>query len=372
MRVLLAGGGTAGHINPALAIAKAIEQKHKGAQLHFVGTREGLEFELVSRVGYELSCIKVRGFQKRYGLKNFAVAAEAMRAVSQAKGILRAFAPDVVVGTGGYVSFPVVYAAAKLGIKTVIHEQNAVAGKTSRLLSRYADRVMICFEESRPCFARPDAVVMTGSPVRDELLYADRKKAREALGLKEGQAFVLSFAGSLGAKAVNKSVIELLQTLKDRPDIRYMHATGDRGYLWMPEEIAQAGVDLAQLPHLSVEAYIYNMPTVMAAADLVICRAGATTLAELAVLGKPAILIPSPNVANNHQHHNARAFEKAGAALLLEERDLSGARLFEDISCLLQDTSRLRAMGQAASGLAVFDACDKILSVLQALNKEGS
>jgi len=366
LKVLLAGGGTAGHINPALAIAKYIRARGAGNEVLFVGTREGLEHQLVPREGFSIEYVDVRGFKRKLSLYNIGTARRAVTSIGEARAVIKRFSPDVVVGTGGYVSWPVLYSAARMGIPTAIHEQNSFPGVTSRLLSRRVDRVMISFEDSRRYFKDGDKLILTGNPVREEMIYAKKDEARRSLGL-DSRPFVVSFAGSLGAREINKCVIDLLGLIKDEHGVQYLHATGERGYLWVPEKIAEAGIDLSRYPELRVEKYIYDMPLVMAAADLVICRCGAITLSELAVQGKASILIPSPNVANDHQEHNARAFEKAGAAVVVREAQMSAPLLRSLIKELTEDDARRQTMERNAHSLAIFDSCDKIYSIIASL-----
>lgn len=367
MRILLAGGGTAGHINPALAIARAAKTRFPHCEVRFVGSRQGMERDLVTREGYELFLLDVAGLQGKNPLRLANVLLKAGRSVAGCKRYLKENPPDLVIGTGGYVSFPVLWAAQDLHIPTVIHEQNAFPGKTSRILARRADRVMISFEQSRAYFPHPDRLVLTGNPLRGELLAKTREQARRELAMSESAFFVLSFAGSLGAREINRAMIEVFRLLKDCDDLHWIHATGERGWQWVPDQLKQVGVNLIQHPNLEVKPYLYNMPTMMAAADLVVCRAGAITLSELAAQHKPSILIPSPNVANNHQHFNALAFEQAGAARILPESELCAERLLGLVKSLRAAPEELKRMQHCAQELAVYNASDRIIRVIKEL-----
>ncbi|MBR2616189.1 MAG: UDP-N-acetylglucosamine--N-acetylmuramyl-(pentapeptide) pyrophosphoryl-undecaprenol N-acetylglucosamine transferase, partial [Clostridia bacterium] len=298
MKVVLSGGGTAGHINPALSIAKKILEKEPDSKILFVGTPTGMENSLVTKEGFPIRHVEVKGFQRKFTLANLKVAYLALTSIGQARKILKEFEPDVVIGTGGYVSWPVLRAATKMKIPTLIHEQNALTGLTTRRLSKYVDRVCLSFEESAdqlPC--KREKTVLCGNPVDPSLETLSRAKCRSQLGIT-GQ-FLLSFGGSLGAGAINEAVFNLAKSYSSHRPLFHTHAFGKREYAkWMEKE-KEAGI--CRFGNVRFLEYIFDMPRQLAAADLVICRAGAITLAELAVMGKPAILIPSPNVTDNHQ-----------------------------------------------------------------------
>jgi len=369
MRVLLAGGGTAGHINPAIAIANTVRKKRPESVIAFCGTPAGMENDLVSREGYQMYHVDIQGFKRKLSLYNLTSARKAAGALRRSDEILDEFRPDVVIGTGGYVSWPVVNRAAKRGIPTMIHEQNAFPGLTSRMLSRVVDRVMISFDASRKYFKDEKKLILVGNPVRDEIIYKRGSVSKKELGLSD-KPFVLSFAGSLGAREVNRAMIDFIGLIKDEGRIQLLHATGSNGWKWFPQKLREAGTEIDEYPDISVREYIYDMPSVMSAADIVISRAGAITLAELAVQGKPAILIPSPNVANDHQSHNARAFEEAGAAAVLPESEMTGESIREKLYSIIDDRERLRSMGEAAQKLAIYDSCEKIYSILCSLYEQ--
>jgi UDP-N-acetylglucosamine--N-acetylmuramyl-(pentapeptide) pyrophosphoryl-undecaprenol N-acetylglucosamine transferase len=363
MRVLFAGGGTAGHVNPALAIAKYIRQRKPGTNIAFVGTREGIERSLIPKEGFPIFYIDVRGFRRRLCWYNVGAAKRAVSSLFEAGELLKDFRPDVVVGTGGYVSWPVLYMAAKRKIPTLIHEQNACPGITSRLLGRKVDQILISFEESRKYFSKKKPVILTGNPIREEMLLQKKQAAREKLGLDE-RPFVVSFAGSLGAREINRVMIRLIEHIKDAKNIRLLHATGERGWKWVPKRLKEAGIELEKYPHIQVVPYIYNMPDAMAAADLLICRAGAITLSEIAAMNKASVLIPSPNVTNNHQFHNAVTFGDRGAAIVIEEKELTAERLYEIVEKLCADGGKRRRMERAAANLAIYDSTEKIYGAI--------
>ena len=351
--VLIAAGGTAGHINPALAIAGALEQARPDADIHFAGRREGMEYGLVTKAGYPFHHIEVNGIQRKLSLKNIARNAEALYHLAlagpRAKAILRQVKPDLVIGCGGYVSGPVVRAAAKMGIKTAIHEQNAFPGVTNKLLAKDVDVVFAAVEAAVQKLGVPEKTLVVGNPVRPEMFAQDRAAARRAIGAGD-RTVILSFGGSLGARRINQVVADLAAwEQKTRQPVLHLHATGQYGVQLFRNLAKEKGFEYGE--NLVVKEYIDNMPQLLAAADLVISRAGALTLAELEAAGRAAILIPSPNVAENHQYYNAMELQKAGAALVIEEKDLTGEGLVEAVSNLLHEPGKLTLMGQMARTL---------------------
>lgn len=377
MRILFAGGGTAGHINPAIAIANYIKERHSNAEIAFVGTPRGMENNLVPKEGYPLYHIDVRGFRRKLTLENLKVACCAAKSLGQAKKIIKEFKPDLVVGTGGYVSGPVLYEAAKMGIPTSIHEQNAFPGMTSKILSKVVDRVMISFEDSRKYFDKAQQkLVLTGNPVRENMGQLTKEEAKKELGLTGERPLVVCFAGSLGASAINHVMVELLKKYKDAGEFDLIYATGTRHYEGIAEQLSDIVESRGKYNHLRVQQYIYNMDVVMAAADLLICRSGAITLSEIACMHKASILIPSPNVTNNHQYYNAKSFADVGGAVLLEEKDLTMERLHETMMELLHHPEKRAQMEQQVKTLAyptaTRDIYNLLLGDLQKNNKETS
>lgn len=367
MRVLFAGGGTAGHINPALAAAGWLRKNDPSAEILYVGNKGGMEETLVPAAGVPFRSITISGFQRKLSLKNLKRNAQTVvrvfSASSASKKILREFRPDVCVGTGGYVSGPVIRAAQKMGIPTVIHEQNAFPGVTTKLLAKNAKTVMLAVADAEKHLERTDNCVVTGNPVRMEILSADREAARQKLGIGE-RPLVLSFGGSLGAAAINKAAAEMLG--KSAKEKKYVHIHGygthDENFL---DEVRAAGVDPAENPQIRLLEYIHNMPEVMAAADVVICRAGAITLSEIEAMGRCAVLIPSPNVAENHQYYNALALSSRDAAVLIEEKDLTGEKLWETVNALLSEPGRAETVGRNARAMAMLDANERIVKIIR-------
>ena len=369
MRVLVSGGGTAGHINPALAIADKIKSERPDSIIEYVGTPTGMETRLVPNAGYKIHTVAVRGFKRKLSLSNIDAAVKAVTSVQKAKKIIREFEPDVVIGTGGYVSWPVVKAAAKLGVPTLIHEQNAVPGVTTKMLSKYVDRVLISFENSREFFdCKKDKLVFTGNPVSEKMLSANKDETRRLLGIEDNKTVILSAGGSLGAKMINESVHYLIKNYTSRTDkVRHFHATGRGGYdeqalLYRSEGFTEADSETLKKGGVTVKKYIYNMPELLAAADIVICRAGAMTLSEIACMGKASIIVPSPNVTNNHQYKNAKVLADAGAAVLIEEKDLTGQLLCEKVKYFVDNPEERKKMEDNVRKFAVMDALDRIYS----------
>lgn len=363
MRVLLSGGGTGGHINPALAIAKRIKKEQPDSVIEFVGTPKGMENILIPREGYKIHHVEVMGFKRSLSPKNLKAAYLAVESVYKAKKIIKEFAPDIVVGTGGYVCWPVLKAASSMGIPTVVHEQNAIAGVTVKMLAKYVDKILLAFEETAKEFSCPEKLVTVGNPVNPAMTEVSRDASRSELGISA--PYILSYGGSLGARPINEAVFDMLcEYGKDSP-YTFAHAFGRGSYDKWAEKARETDLDKAD--NIKLTDYIYDMPVRMSAADIVICRAGALTLSELAVLRKPAILIPSPYVANNHQFKNASMYSNAGAAYLLEEKDLSGKKLASVIDELLSDPEKLSAMQKNLASFAVNDADVKIYNIIKEL-----
>ena len=373
MKLLFTCGGTAGHINPAIALARLFQSRHQDCQVLFAGADNGMERTLVPHEGYELRTVHVNTIHRAWKWKdikhNVMTVLTLPQARRQARAILDEFRPDLVVGTGGYASYPVVKEAARRGIPTAVHESNAVPGLTTKLLSKVADRVMVGFEDSRKHYPHPERVVVTGTPVRRDFFDHTRKEARQALGLDGGRPLVLSYWGSLGADVMNRYMADFLSAeAAEGFPFHHIHGAG-RNYQSLTAALEERGVDLTD--GAEVRAYIYDMPLVMAAADLVVCRAGASTISELTAIAKPCVLVPSPNVTNNHQEKNARVLEHHGAAVVVLEGETDGAALYRQVKDLLADPEKRSAMAKALEELSVTDAAEEIYQTLMALLKEG-
>lgn len=367
MRYLLVGGGTAGHINPALAIAEKIKNEEKDAEIFFAGTPKGMESNLVPKAGYEFFPIEVAGIQRHLSLENIKRNIIALYYLSQssrkAKKIINTVKPDVVIGTGGYVSGPIVRMAQKMGIKTAIHEQNAFPGVTTKLLAKKADILMLAVADSASYFPQGQNYCVVGNPVRSGIVLADKETSRKALGIDE-RLLILSFGGSLGAKKINETVADVIAWHSKEGKYQHIHGVGKSGMEWMPQLLKDKGVT-PDGKTVRVLEYIEDMERCMAAADIVICRAGAIALSEIEVMGKPAILIPSPYVAENHQYHNAMALADKGAAVVIEEKDLTGELLIKTLKELLSDSKKLSDMAKCSKALAVTDSTDRIYKAIK-------
>lgn len=368
MHILFAGGGTAGHINPALAIAGYIREKHPDARISYIGTRDKLEAKLVPEKGYNFRTIDIAGFKRSFSpsavIYNFKVARKAVTSSMTAKRILKELSPDLVIGTGGYVSGPVLREAAKMGFKTIIHEQNAYPGVTTKMLSDKVDRVLLAMPQAEKYLKCKNAPIIVGNPVRRELLLSDKKSARKKLGLDK-RPLILSFGGSLGARPINEAVEELIKWHNGSGKYYHIHATGKNGYKTMMERLKKDNITLS--PEIEIREYISDMDVCLAAADIVICRAGAITLSELEACRKPAILIPSPYVAENHQYHNAMTLKQAGAAEVIEEKNLNKNTIISAVSELLSDKKKLIEMQKADEKIAITDSNERIYAVIEEL-----
>ncbi len=370
MRVIFTCGGSAGHVNPALAVAQEFRARHPGCEILFIGAERGMEQRLVSQAGYPIETVKVSTFERAWSWKvlkhNVGSAFKLPVGQREAASILKRFKPDLVVGTGGYASYPAIHEAAKRHIPCAIHESNAYPGLTTRALANKVDLVMVGFPEAAAYYKDAKRVAVTGTPVRGEFFSLDRERARLELGLTDSQPLVVSFWGSQGARHMNERTVGFLERWwSEGRRFHYVHAAG-RDYEGMTAELQRRGVSASGG---EVRPYIDDMPVVMAAADLAVCRAGASTIGELTALGKPAILVPSPFVAANHQYKNAKVLADRGGVELIEEKDCTGEGLYQKVMELLADGSRRAAMGRALKELAAPRAAQDIYENLTALIK---
>ncbi len=372
MRVLLAGGGTAGHINPAIAIAQTIKIKEKDAEILFVGNEGGLEQRLVPGAGFEIKSVSIRGFKRSLSpkavLENISTAFKAVSASNKAKKYIKEFRPDICIGTGGYVSGPVIKAAQQMGIPTVIHEQNAYPGVTTKMLSKKAKAVMLAMADAKGRMDSSCNFELTGNPLRPEILSVNKEQARKALGVDE-RPLIISFGGSMGARKINENIAPLIARSAKDKKYQHIHAYGKYG-TWFPDLLREQGADPESAENLDIREYIDNMNICLAAADLAICRCGAITLSEIEAMGKPSVLIPSPNVAENHQYHNAMALVKEKAASVIEEKDLTSEKLTAEVDKLLSDEKLLREYAENARKMAITDANERIYKVIKKVLSE--
>ena len=366
MRVIFAGGGTAGHINPALAIAGYLKEKQPDTEILYIGNKGGMEERLVPNAGFEFASIHVSGFKRSFSPKalkdNIQTVCRAISATSASKKIIKEFNPDICIGTGGYVSGPVLKGAHELGIPILIHEQNAFPGVANKMLSTKAEAVMLAIEDARKHMKEGCNFIVTGNPVRREILLADKAQSRKELGLDE-RPVVLSFGGSLGAQRVNEACAYIIARSGKDGKYQHIHAYGQYGH-WFPDLVKKMGTDISQCSNLDIREYIDNMPVCLAAADVVVCRAGAITISEIQAQGKPAVFIPSPNVAENHQYHNAMALVNKNAGELIEESELTGELLAEKVDKIVSDKQKLAEYSENARKMAIIDANERIYKVI--------
>ena len=365
-RVIFTCGGTAGHINPAIALAQRIAQENPEAEFLFVGAERGLEKDLVPKAGYAFRTVHISSFHRSFKLKeirhNLISVYNLLRAPGEARAILREFHPDVVIGTGGYASYPVVKEAAKAGIPTLVHESNMVPGLTTEMLEPHADRIMVGFEACRRHYKHPEKVIVTGTPIRSDFFELTKTEAKAKLGVNDGRPLIVSFWGSLGASGMNRQMADFLMLETEKEPFHHIHAAGKNGYPMVQELLREKGVELPA--SLDLREYIYDMACVCRAADLVICRAGASTISELTALGVPALMVPSPYVTNNHQEKNARTLEEAGGAAVLLEKDSSGQVLFQTACSILRDEAKRTQMEKAMASLGIRDAAERIYQTI--------
>ena len=374
MRVVFTCGGTAGHINPALAVAKLIKARRPSSEILFIGAEGGMETDLVPREGFPIETVRIASFSRSFkpsAIKhNISMLFMRRESVRRSRKMLLEFNPDIVVGTGGFASYPAVTAAAALGIPTAIHESNMKPGLTTSILSRNAKKIMVGFPSADKFYKHPERVVVTGTPVREDFLFKSRAAAKRELGL-DSAPLVLSYWGSLGAREMNKMIARFIKLeVSEAARFNHIHSTGSFGWKWMPDLLRKKGINL-EGTRVDMREYVYNMPTVMSAADIVICRGGASTLSEVLASATPAIIVPSPNVAENHQEANARALEKEGGAVVILESETTGERLYSEVSVLLEDKERLEKMSDSLRKMAILDSAERIYEVIKALVDKG-
>lgn len=372
MKILFATGGTAGHINPALAVASYIREIKPDTQIMFIGTADHMESRLVPNAGFDFETIEISGFKRSFSPKaishNIKTVMRLFKSQKASKNIIKKFNPDVVVGFGGYVSGPVLQTAVKLGIPTCIHEQNAFPGITNKTLAKEVDKVMLTVEDAEKHLQPKNPVEITGLPVRGELLKSDRGLSRAQLGIPDDKFLVLSFGGSLGAKPLNDAMLDILLESANSGRYYHIHSVGTNGTAFL-DIFKENGFIDGKKNTVEVRQYIDNMDVCMSAADLVIGRAGASSLSEIEALGKASILIPSPYVAENHQYHNAMALVNRNAGCIIEEKDLTSKALEEKMVSLLSDKEELKKIQTNAKNMSVSDARERIASIILSLAK---
>ena len=372
MRVIVAAAGTAGHINPGLAIANKIKQEQPNSEIIFIGTTRGLENDLVPRAGYELKTIEAYGLSKKISFDNLKKLYKTFRGLGQAKKIVKEFKPDIVIGTGGYICGAVISAAHKLKIPTLLHESNAFPGKAVKMLAKKTDTILVSFEDAKQRIPKARNIVHTGTPIKIKKIdysLEEKNKMKESIGLDINLPIVLVFGGSQGAQAINEAIIGIA---KEKLNQKYqiMWATGPAQYDLMKEKFKDENLDIENIENMKIVPYIYNMEEVMNVSNLIVARSGAMTITEISNLGKPSILVPLPNVSNDHQLYNAKVLENIGAAKIILNKDLECNLLNKTIEEIVCYPQKEEEMGKTALQIAVKDVPNKIYSEIEKLLKK--
>jgi len=364
MKVIITGGGTGGHVYPALSIAEELKMKYKDIDILFIGTDYGLESDVVPKAGYAFEAITVKGFRRKLSLDTVKTVFAMFKGFFQAGKIIRKFKPDLIIGTGGYVAGPVMLQGALKNVASAVHEQNAIPGVTVKILSRFVNKVLVSYEDSLKYFKKEEHLVVTGNPVRDAFSKYDKKSCRERLNIN--QPFLLSVGGSGGAKCINDAAINLIKQYNGK-HLKLIHITGKRYYDAFMERLKEENIHLES--NIEVLNYAYNIPELMVAADMMMSRAGALILAEIALVGVPSILIPSPNVAHNHQEYNARVYEKNGAAIMIREADMQDDTVINVLEEHIFNEDHMTKMHDNAKQLAKPLATQQIIETVVGLIK---
>lgn len=367
MRVIIAAAGTAGHVNPAIAIANKIKKESPSSEILFLGTDRGLENDLVPRAGFQLKTIEAYGLNKKISLQSLKNNFKTLKGVRQAKKIVKQFDPDIVIGTGGYICGAAILAGKKYNKPTLLHESNAFPGKAVKMLSRKTDTILVSFEDAKKRLPNAKNVVHTGTPTKIKDLHLSKEQKNEVLrqlGLKQDKETVLIFGGSQGAKAINEAVIEIINR-KMNKNYQIIWAPGPVQYDIIKKEIK----DFTKLKEVKIVPYIYNMEEVMNTCDVVIARSGAMTITEISIVGKPSILIPLPNVSNNHQEYNAKVLEGIGAAKILLNQNLTAEILNKEIENIIKDKEQELNMGNKAKKIVVHNVEERIWEEINKLVK---
>lgn len=350
MKYLISGGGTGGHIYPALSILDQLKTKDPNGEFLYVGRRQGLEKELAEKAGYNYKSVRIKGLPRKINVESVKTGIVLMEGLVDARKIIKSFKPDVVVGTGGYVCFPLVFMAQKMGIKTFLQESNAFPGKVNRILSKDANGIFISFEDAKKRFKRQDNLIFTGNPIRPEFSTIKKDESRKELGIASDEKFILSFGGSGGQESINDALIEIFRDYKDQYKWNHIHITGKDYYKEFIDKLSEERVELGS--NIKILDYSHNIPKLLSAADIAILSSSAISLAEVSAVGVASILIPKEYTADNHQEYNAKAFENAGASKMILEKDLDGKILFETINSIISDESLMQNMNKCAKILS--------------------
>lgn len=371
MKVMIAAAGTGGHINPGLAIANKIKEEEPNSKIIFIGTNRGLENDLVPRAGYELKIIDAYGLSKKLTLENMRNIIKTFQGYGEAKKIIKEFKPDIVIGTGGYICGATISAAHKLKIPTLLHESNAFPGKAVKMLAQKTDCILVSFEDAIPRIKHAKKIVYTGTPIKiskKEYSEEEKKQLKERMGFEKDKPIILVFGGSQGAQAINETIIGIAKKNLNK-EYQIMWATGPKQYDLIKEKFENENMNINYIKNMKIVPYIYNMEEVMNLADVIVARSGAMTITEIANLGKPSILVPLPNVSNDHQLYNAKVLEKVGAAKIILNKDLTDEKLDLEIKNIVLYPQRMQKMGINASKIAVKEVENKIYEQIRKVVK---
>ena len=362
MKVVIAAAGTAGHINPGLAIAKKIQEEEKDSKIVFIGTTRGLENDLIPRAGYELKTIDAYGLSKKISIENIKKMIKTLKGFGEAKKILKEIHPDIVIGTGGYICGATISAAHHLKIPTLLHESNAFPGKAVKMLAKKTDMVLVSFEDAIERIKHAKKIVYTGTPVKiKKRNYTEEQKAEivKKVGLNHQMPIALVFGGSQGARRINQAIMDIIK-LGLNEKYQMIWATGPKQYDIVKEELENHHKNINYIKNMKILPYIYNMEEIMNVVDVIVARSGAMTITEIAKLGKPSILVPLPNVSHNHQLYNAKVLKNVGAADIILDNELTGEKLNTNIEKIILDKEKCKSMGEKALTVATDDVENKI------------
>lgn len=371
MRVIVAAAGTAGHINPGLAIANKIKKEEPNSEIIFIGTTRGLENDLVPRAGYGLKTIEAYGLSKQISIANFKKIWATLMATGKARRIIKEFKPDIIVGAGGYICGPVVWAASKEKIPVILHESNAFPGKAVKMLAPKAETVLISFEEARLRIPNAKKIVCTGTPVKiakKEYSQEEKTKILTSIGVNENKPIVLVFGGSQGAQKINEAIIGILEN-KMNKEYQIVWATGPKQFDIIKEELENKNIDINNIENAKILPYIYNMEEIMNVSNIIVARSGAMTITEISNLGKPSILIPLPNVSQDHQLYNAKVLENVGAAKIILNNELTKNNLEDEIERIIKNPQLMHEMEEKAFSKSVKNVQEKIYEEIKKIVK---
>lgn len=367
MKAIIAAAGTGGHINPGIAIANKITQEEPHSEIIFIGTSRGLENDLVPRAGYKLEQIDAYGFNRHINLENLGKIVKTLKSIKEAKKIIKSFKPDVIIGTGGYITAVVGYSAKKCKVPVVLHESNAFPGMAVKMLEKKADKVLVGFKDAKERLKRTNNVVVTGTPSKIKninMSKIEKKEILEKLGFKNDLPYVLAFGGSQGAKSINEALINIIKENKNT-NYNLIWATGNGGYEEIKAELEKEKINIEELKNTKIIPYIYNMEEILNAVDLVVSRSGAMTITEISNVGKPAIFIPFPFATENHQEYNAKVLEKIGAAKIILDKDLTAEILHSQIKEIIINPQLMKEMGINANKNSIKNVEEKIYSEIK-------